>query len=271
MPHAMQSRFYSAAGAGVFALCCTLLFSSSPAAAAKAATAAPTKQACGEITVSAAASLTNAFTEMKTIFEATHPDCRVHLNFAASNPLLKQMEEGALVDVFASADQETMDKAAAARVIDPATRTNFARNSLVLIVPTDGKKPAALNGLRGLERIAVGNPDVVPAGRYTREALTTAALWEPLQAQLVPGNSVRQVLEYVARGEVDAGFVYASDARQRADNVDVIMTVGGHKPMLYPVAVAVTGKNPELGHKFIRDILSFQGQKIMAKYGFSAP
>ena len=144
--------------------------------------------AAQEITVSGAASLTNAFTEIKGLFEKKYPDIKVHTNFAASNPLLKQMEEGAPVDVFASADQETMDKAAAKKLVDTATRKDFALNDLVMVVPSDSK--LNLNGAKDLtkpevKRIAVGNPDSVPAGRYTKAALTAAGLWETLQPKYV--------------------------------------------------------------------------------------
>ena len=101
-----------------------------------------------EMTVSGAASLTNAFTELKGMFEKRHADLKVNVNFAASNPLLKQIQEGAPVDVFASADQATMDKAVAAKVVNPATRVNFAENDLVLIVPAGSKKPAKLDELK---------------------------------------------------------------------------------------------------------------------------
>ena len=170
--------------------------------------------AAAEMTVSAAASLTNAFTELKGLFEKQQADLTVHTNFAASNPLLKQIQEGAPVDVFASADQATMDKAVAAKVVDPATRRNFALNDLVLIVPKGGKKPVDLADLRNFKKIALGNPESVPAGRYTKSALNTVGLWEALQPQYIQGNSVRQVLDYVARGEVETGFVYRTDALQ---------------------------------------------------------
>ena len=224
-----------------------------------------------EMTVSAAASLTNAFNEIKGVFEKKHTGLQVHTNYAASNPLLKQIQEGAPVDVFASADQATMDKAVAAKVVDPATRKDFALNDLVLIVPAGSKKPAKLEDIKAFKRVAIGNPDSVPAGRYTKDALNTAKLWEAVQPALIQGNSVRQVLDYVARGEVDAGFVYATDARQMADKVDVVMVVGGHEPVTYPIAVALTGSNPKMGQAFIDFVLSPEGQAVLARYGFSKP
>ena len=224
-----------------------------------------------EMTVSAAASLTNAFNEIKGLFEKNHAGLKVNVNYAASNPLLKQIQEGAPVDVFASADQGTMDKAVAAKVVDPATRKDFALNDLVLIVPAGSKKPAKLEDIKALKRIAIGNPDSVPAGRYSKDALTTAKLWEAVQPQLIMGNSVRQVLDYVARGEVDAGFVYRTDAKQMADKVDVVMIVEGHAPVSYPIAVATTGKNAKMGQEFLNFVLSAEGQAVLAKYGFSKP
>lgn len=233
--------------------------------------AGATAAQAGEMVVSGAASLTNAFGELKTLFEKRHPGLTVHTNYAASNPLLKQMQEGAPVDVFASADQETMDKAEKAGLIDPATRRDFVYNKLVLIVPKGGKKPAGMAELSGCRRIAVGNPDSVPAGRYARESLTQAGLWEALAPKLIMGNSVRQVLDYVARGEVDAGFVYATDARQMADKVEVVLVAEGHKPVLYPVAVATTGKNAAQGKAFVDFLLSSEAGEVLARYGFSRP
>lgn len=244
----------------VFTLCCAL-FILSACAGARA----------DEMTVSAAASLTNAFTEMKKVFEKEHPGLTVHTNFAASNPLLKQIVEGAPVDVFASADQGTMDKAEAAKVTDSATRQNFALNDLVVIVPKGSPKPESLADLAKMKHIAIGNPESVPAGRYTRDALTNAKLWDKLQSKYILGASVRQVLDYVARGEVDAGFVYATDARQMADKVDVALVADGHDPVSYPVAVAVTGNNPKAGREFLNFVLSSEGQAILAKYGFNKP
>lgn len=224
-----------------------------------------------EMTISAAASLTNAFTEMAELFEKSHPGLIVHNNFAASNPLFKQLVEGAPVDVFASADQLTMDKAQDAKVIDPSTRRNFAANDLVLIVPKEAQKPANLDDLKNAERIAIGNPVSVPAGRYARQALEKASLFTALKSHFIMGASVRQVLDYVARGEVDAGFVYRTDAELRKDKVDIALIVEGIDPVTYPIAVAVTGNNPKAGREFLDFALSPAGQAILAKYGFAKP
>jgi molybdate transport system substrate-binding protein len=223
-----------------------------------------------ELTVSAAASLTNAFTEIKTLFEKRYPGNTVATNFAASNPLLQQIRQGAPADVFASADQETMDTAGNEKLIDPATRKDFARNSLVLVVPAGGKVKS-LKDLTPAMRIAAGNPDSVPAGRYARDSLTAAGLYERLKPAVIQGNSVRQVLDYVARGEADAGFVYATDAAVLKDRVTVVETMGGHKPVLYPAAVVAASGHKKLAKSFADFLFTPEAVAVLQKYGFSKP
>lgn len=241
------------------------------AAAALPALPGTARAASQEIVVSAAASLTNAFNDIKAAFEKKHPGTTIRTNYAASTPLLKQMLEGAPVDVLAVADQATMDRAAEGGVVDPATRRDFARSTLVLIVPRGAARPAGPEDLRKLKHIATGNPDGVPAGRYARESLTAAGLWDALRPQVVMGSSVRQVLDYVARGEADAGFVYGTDAAVRADRVDVAMTMTGHSPILYPIAAATTGANPAGARLFVDFVLSAGGMAILEKHGFARP
>ena len=188
-----------------------------------------------ELIVSAAASLTNAFQDVGKKFEAANPGVKVIFNFAASGPLLQQIEGGAPVDVFASADQKTMDQAKEKRLILDESRKDFAGNQLVLIVPAGSK--ALVKGARDLAgheviRVALGKPETVPVGRYTQEALTNAGLWETLTPKFIYGDSVRQVLDYVARGEVDAGFVFATDAAIAKDKVRVVAVIEDHQPVV---------------------------------------
>ncbi|MDR2503097.1 MAG: molybdate ABC transporter substrate-binding protein, partial [Deltaproteobacteria bacterium] len=141
------------------------------------------RAAAAEVAVSAAASLTNAFTEVKETFERGNPGIKIVTNFASSNALLAQIESGAPVDVFASADQATMDKAAEKKLLLASSRRDFARNGLVLIVPaaSTGKAAKAEDLTQAAyAKIAVGNPDSVPAGRYTREVLQARKLWDAL-------------------------------------------------------------------------------------------
>ncbi len=233
---------------------------------------ASTPAMAGDLLVSAAASLTNAFKEMKEPFEKAHPGTTLVFNFAASGALLKQMEQGAPVDVFASADQATMDKAG--QLIDEPTRVDFAGNALVMVVPAEGGLPlTAPEELKGdqVKLVAIGNPDSVPAGRYAKGALEAAGLYDPLTPKFVLAESVRQALDYVARGEVQAGFVYATDAALRADKVKVAAEVAGHKPISYPIALLKDSKSKEMGQTFIDFIKGEEGQAILARFGFKKP
>ena len=223
--------------------------------------------------MSAAASLSNSFGELGKAYEAKHPGDKVVLNFAASDVLLKQIEQGAPADVFASADEVTMDRAAQSKLVDASTRRDFAGNTLVLIVVGTSKAPSALSDLNATDysHIAIGNPDSVPAGRYAKEALTSANLWDKLQPQIVPTQNVRQALDYVARGEAQAGFVYATDAQTQKNNVHIAMTVPTSTPVRYPIAVTSKSQHADLAKGFVDYVESTQGQATLARYGFSAP
>lgn len=230
---------------------------------------APTAYA-DDLTVSAAASLTNAFNDIGKDFEAAHPGTHVVFNFAASDVLLKQIEQGAPADVFASADEATMDRASSASHIEPATRHDFAANSLVVIVPTAGKPPKALADLKAdtYKHIAIGNPDSVPAGRYARQALTDAGLWDSLQPRLVQAQNVRQALDYVARSEAEAGFVYATDAASQKSKVAVALTVPTSTPVRYPIAAVKSSQHTAQARQFVDFVLSKPAQATLQKYGF---
>ncbi|WP_156454410.1 molybdate ABC transporter substrate-binding protein [Lampropedia cohaerens] len=223
------------------------------------------------ITVSAAASLTDAFKEIAQLYETQHPQDQVDLNFGASGTLYQQIDKGAPVDVFASADEATMDKAEAAGHVLEGTRQTFVKNTLVLIQPAGSA--AALDSLQALQgeqvqRIAVGNPDSVPVGRYTKAALEAAGQWQSLLPKVIQTQNVRQSLDYVARGEVDAGFVYGSDAALMKDKVKVSFTVPVQTPVTYPIAVIQQGGHAEAAKRFIATVTSSQGQEILARYGF---
>ncbi len=226
----------------------------------------------GELTVSAAASLTDAFKEIGRAFEVQDPDTEVQFNFGASDALVQQLAAGAPIDVLATADQDSMDKAAAQKLIEPATRSNFARNTLVAIVPAD--REVVPQGLPDLERdditrIGLGNPASVPAGRYARDALERAGRWSAIEAKAIYTQNVRQALDYVARAEVDVAFVYATDAAIRKDQVRVAFPLATEVPITYPIAV-VAGKSAE-ARRFLDYVLSPPGQAILARYGFLPP
>jgi molybdate transport system substrate-binding protein len=224
--------------------------------------------------VAAASSLTDAFKELATQFESAHPGTTVSTSFGASDVVLRQIMHGAPVDVFASADQAAMDKALQAGVVDPATRANFVSNELVLIVPRDN--PADIRSLEdlrggGVRRIAFGSPASVPSGRYTRDALQASGIWEAVLRRAVPAQNVRQVLSYVERGEVDAGFVFATDAAIMRDRVAVVRTIPTPTPVLYPIALVRREGRGAAARAFLDYVLSGEGRAVFVKYGFSLP
>ncbi|MFZ6873920.1 molybdate ABC transporter substrate-binding protein [Undibacterium sp. Di27W] len=227
-----------------------------------------------EVTVSAAASLTNAFKEIAQNYQSRYPEAKVSLNFGASGALLQQIAKGAPVDVFASADQESMDEAQKQGLVVAADRRDFVKNTLVLIAPVDSilsiKRLDDLNQV-GVKRIAIGNPASVPVGRYTQHALTAAKLWSALEAKAIYTQNVRQSLDYVARGEVESGFVYATDAAIMKDKVKVTMEVPLDIPITYPVAKIKISTNAEEAKRFIAFLFMPQSQAILTKYGFQKP
>jgi len=226
----------------------------------------------GEILVSAAISLKNAFAEIGALYEK-RTGVKVRFNLGASGLLQKQIESGAPVDVFASAGEKQMDAIQSQGLILAATRRTFARNALVLVVSPQTKlqiRSFADLGRPEVERIAVGNPKTVPAGQYAREALTSLKLWGRLQTRLVLAENVRQVLDYVVRGEADAGLVYASDvAAARGEAVIAAYAPkDSHSAILYPIAVVKDSRRRSDAQHFIDLTLRSEGQAILKKYGF---
>lgn len=226
------------------------------------------------LTVSAAASLVDVLKEIASSFESRHPHVQVVLNFGASGTLLHQIAQGAPVDVFISADSLTMDKAQEQYLIDATTRRDVAKNSLVLIRPlSKGRQQPVITELGALtheayERVALGRPETVPAGRYAKAALEQVGIWQILQARLIYADSVRQVLDYVRRGEVDAGFVYASDAASAGKTVQILMHDVGGEAVGYPAAVTRETKHSALGAEFLEFLSEPASQTILERHGF---
>ena len=176
--------------------------------------------------------------------------------------------------ITASADQITMDRASQQKLIVDSSRKDFAKNSVVLVeAATDGAGLQSLQDLSSaaVKRIAVGKVATVPVGRYTKEVLGTAGLWSALEPKLVQADNVRQVLDYVSRGEAEAGFVYATDAAVMRERVKVVLTATGHTPVTYPVAIVQEGRQKELAEKFVSFLSSAPGREILARHGFANP
>ncbi|HEY5999122.1 MAG TPA: molybdate ABC transporter substrate-binding protein [bacterium] len=222
--------------------------------------------------VSAALSLKAAFTEIGALV-ASAAGGPPAFNFGASGDLVAQIRGGAPVDVFASASPKDMDDLERSGMLRPGSRVDFAANELVLVVPAGaGGRIARLADLAaaGVARVAVGNAATVPAGRYAAEVLASAGLTAALQPKLVPAENVRQILEWVARGDVDAGMVYATDAMTRPGDVSVAATApaDSHQPIVYPVALLASAPRPDAGRAFIAAVLSPAGRAVLARHGF---
>ncbi|AKJ04145.1 molybdate transport system substrate-binding protein [Archangium gephyra] len=229
------------------------------------------------LVVFAASSLRDAFTAMGEEFERTHPGVELTFNFAGTQALRTQLENGAAVDVFASADQRHMDELVqASRVQEPAV---FARNEPVLIVSRESA--ATLQGLGELpkaERIVIGVPEV-PIGRYTLQILdkASAALGPDfrsrVEARVVSRElNVRQVLAKVSLGEAQAGFVYRTDALSAGDRVRIVALPPELNVIAeYPIGRVTGAAHPVLARAWIDFVLSADGQRLLGRAGFAAP
>src|SRR4029453_9647063 len=229
-----------------------------------------------EVTLSVAISLKDAIEELGRGFTAAHPGVTLRYNFGASGDLQKQIEAGARVDVFLSAAQRQMDELEKKSLIVVATRRAFARNMLTVVKPTDSRVDIAkaadlLEATVG--KIAVGSPKSVPAGQYAEESLRALGLWDRLQPKLVFAENVRQVLDYGARGEVDAGFVYTTDAATRMQGVKEAFRPADdtYRPVIYPGAGVAASKQPALGRAFLDLLESPQGRTVLSRFGFQPP
>lgn len=224
-----------------------------------------------ELMVSAAASLTDSFREIGKAYEAKHPGLTVRFNFAATGPLLQQIEQGAPVDVFASADQQSMDKAEKGGLVLPGSRVDFTRNSLVLVSPigkTELKELADLSSSQVL-KVSMGNPESVPVGRYAKDSLIKQGLWDAVAPKCVMGISVKQALEYVIRGEVEAGFVYTTDAVAVKDKIRIVAEIPTVTPIVYPLAVVTASSKKEEAKAFVDYLRDTEAQAVMVTYGFN--
>jgi len=238
-------------------------------AASSAVFAEPQK----EITVSAAMSLKNGFQEIGKVFEAKHRGVKVRFNFGASGDLMRQIEGGAPVSLFASASPKEMDALESKELVVSGSRIDFASNSLVVVVPSDvsyGIRSFADLASDRVQRIAVGSFKTSPAGRYAEEASHYYRILPLIKDKLIFAENVRQVLDYVARKEVDAGIVYATDANIRLGEVKIAAVADkrSHSRIIYSLAKIKNSSDDKLAEEFIDFTLSKEGQKILGKYGF---
>ena len=227
--------------------------------------------------VLAAASLQEAMTEAADRWAREGHD-RPVLSFAASSARARQILAGAPADMFISADREWMDQVMLAGLVRPLTRTAQIANRLVLIAPA-GAGPATLAIRPGFPlaralgngRLAMGDPDAVPAGRYGKAALTRLGVWPSVAGRIARGDSVRAALALVERGEAPLGIVYATDAQAtKGVRVVGVFPASTHPPIVYPMAILATSRHADTAG-FRRFLLSDRGRAIFARHGFLRP
>lgn len=225
----------------------------------------------GEITVSAAASLKDTFLELQEVFERENPGIRIYYNFASSGLLSKQIEMKAPVDLFACADVKHMEALIDKGLVDRNSVNVFAGNTMVLIVPGNGvRKITGWDDLLKAQKISIGNPGHAPVGIYAKEVLCKLGLWNKIELKLVYGNQVRQVLEYVAQGMVDAGIVYKTDVPIAKKRIKAIAQAPPHvSPLIaYTVGLVSFSKNKNEAERFKSFLLGKEGKAVLKKYGF---
>lgn len=264
--------------------CTTAQATPTPAPATEEATLAPTEAPATAtpepeartLTVFAAASLTDAFTEIGENFQAANPGVTVTFNFAGSQALRTQIEEGAPADVFASASGKEMDAAIEGKFIAEDSKQIFLTNKLVVILPADN--PAGLEKLEDLTNSGVKivlAAEEVPVGNYARQALDLmngsfgADFKDKVLANVVSNeDNVKQVVSKVQLGEADAGIVYTSDAVAAPELKSIEIPAELNVIAKYPIAPLVESENADLAQAFIDYVLSDEGQAILAKWGF---
>ncbi len=226
-----------------------------------------------ELIFSVAISLKEATDELGRLFQQRHPGVILRYNLGSSGSLQKQIEAGAPADLFLSAGQREMDELERQGLLLASSRRVVATNLLAVVVPADSRldlrQPADL--LRPeVRHLALGNPKTVPAGQYAEACLRTLGLWEALRARLVFGENVRQALEYVSRGEVEAGFVYVTDAASRADRVRTAFRPppDSYPRIVYPAAVIAASAHRAQAQAFIDLLLGPEGRSVLSRLGF---
>ncbi|MEH2259012.1 molybdate ABC transporter substrate-binding protein [Nostoc sp.] len=226
------------------------------------------------ILVSAAASLKEALEEIKPLYQQSKSNINISYNFGASGALQQQIEQGAPADIFISAGKKQVDALEEKGLLLPGSRTNLANNRLVLIVAQD---VVGINSFYNLtdskiKKIAIGEPRSVPAGQYGEQVLKKLKLYDRLKSKFVFANNVRQVLAAVESGNAEAGLVYATDAKI-SNKVKVVVAADDkfHSPIVYPVAIIKSSKNPSAAKEFVQFLSGSEVKTVLRKYGFIVP
>jgi len=224
------------------------------------------------LTISVAASLQDAIAEVETAYQRENAGVVFHNNFGSSGTLAREIEQGAPVDAFLSAGVKPVDQLEAEGLLQPGSRSDLLRNSLVLIAPK-GSNLESFDQLaeKQVRLIALGDPGSVPAGQYGKQTLVSMHLYDQLKSKIVLGKDVRQVLTYVETGNADAGLVYATDAKiSNQVRVVAVAPEESHSPIIYPMAEMKGSHNDDAVRAFFAFLKSPPAQAIFARYGFKA-
>ncbi|KKO53096.1 molybdate ABC transporter substrate-binding protein [Paenibacillus sp. DMB20] len=273
-----MNKFFKSSTALILAFAMVLLVSGCGAKQESAlhnGSTAPSSNETVELTISAAASLTDALKEIQKAYESKAETVKLNFSFGASGALQQQIEQGAPADLFLSAATKNMKALVDQELIDKDKQKTLLTNELVVVIPKDAETTiGSMNELTkaGIKNIAIGIPESVPAGSYAKEALTNAELWDDLQAKIVQGKDVRQVLQYVETGNADAGFVYKTDAlTSQAVKIAFAIDPQSYAPVEYPIGIVKATKHSKEAEDFYAYLQSQESLDVFAKYGFSIP
>ncbi len=227
--------------------------------------------ASGEVMVYAAKSMTDCLDELIADYNETNPEVEISTNYASSGDLQSQIENGAPCDMFLSAAQKQMDALCEEDLMAEDTRSDLLTNEAVLVVPTDSDAVTSFDDLAdaSVQKVAIGDPESVPAGQYAQEILTTLGIWDVVNEKAVLGSDVRQVLAWCETGEVDAGIVYATDAAV----TDAVKTVcaapeDSCDPVIYPIALTKDGAENDAAADFLAFLQTDEAAAVFEAYGF---
>ncbi len=232
----------------------------------------PNKEEKIELTISAAASLKDSMDVIQKTYQEDHPEVKLKFNYGASGSLQRQISQGAPVDLFFSAAEDKFGLLIEDGTIAKEDGLALLGNELVLIVPKENQVIQSFADLTkaDIDKISIGTPETVPAGKYAKESLEKLGVWKDAESKVVYAKDVRQVLSYVETGNVDAGIVYKTDALV-SDKVNIVASADPttHAPIIYPVGIIKDSKNYEVAKTFYEYLQTEDALKVFENYGFT--
>lgn len=224
-----------------------------------------------ELVISAAASMQTVLEEIRILYNQQYPQAKIVFNFGSSGSLQHQIEQGAPVDIFISAASQQMNNLSDKQLIVLESRQNLVKNQMVLVVPKDSQAINSFADLvhQSVEQIALGEPKSVPAGQYAQEILTSLNIVDVVRSKAVYGKDARQVFNYVATGNTDAGIVYRTDAlnAEQVRTIDIAPETA-YSDIIYPVAIVQESQNIQAAQQLLRFLFSTEAQAVFRRNGF---